>query len=181
MKAREHDPQRLDVERFASDAGSLQGDWPLRALERLVGSTCPDAPPGAQDRVAWQVRGEHRRAAGQGQTWLRLSLDATVNLTCQRCLAPVATPLVVDRWFRFVAGEAEAAVLDEDLEEDVLASTRSLDLLQLAEDELLLALPLVPRHEVCPVPLSAPTLEIAVDEAAAHPFAVLAGLKPDRH
>jgi uncharacterized protein len=35
----------------------------------------------------------------------------------------------------------------------VLALEPALDLKELVEDELLLALPLVPRHEVCPEPL----------------------------
>ena len=105
--------------------------------------------------MAWQAVGERRRryAAAESRAWLQLTLDTDVKLTCQRCLGPVETPLKVERWFQFVAGEEQAAQLDADSEEDVLASTRSLDLHQLAEDELLLALPLVPRHEVCPQPL----------------------------
>jgi uncharacterized protein len=64
----------------------------------------------------------------------------------------------------------------------VMASTRSLDLHQLAEDELLLALPLVPRHEACPQPLPPPAVHPPADsDAATHPFAALATLKRGVH
>ncbi len=54
----------------------------------------------------------------------------------------------------FVAGgEEAAAALDAESDDDVLALESSLDLHALVEDELLLALPLVPRHDECPEPL----------------------------
>ena len=70
---------------------------------------------------------------------------------------------------------------DEDSDEDVLALTPSLDLLPLVEDELILALPLVPRHEACPQPLamSAGEDELAADEDGEHAFAGLASLLRD--
>ena len=65
----------------------------------------------------------------------------------------------------------------DDSEDDVLALTRALDLRELVEDELLLALPIVPRHEVCPEPLPQPADDAAPAEPAPHPFAALAALK----
>jgi uncharacterized protein len=63
----------------------------------------------------------------------------------------------------------------------VLALTRHLDALELVEDELLLSLPLVPRHEVCPQPLPVTTAELPEDEDGdeerPNPFAALAALK----
>ena len=87
-------------------------------------------------------------------------------------------PLRVDRRIFFVEGEDAAAALDAESEDDVLALTPALDLPELIEDELLLALPLVPRHEVCPEPL--PRAFVEDDPAttpADHPFAALAALK----
>ena len=100
-------------------------------------------------------------------------------LVCQRCLGPVEAVLDADRSFLFVAGEDAAAALDADSEDDVLALTRSLDLRELVEDELLLALPLVPRHEECPEPLEVPPDADAPVEEKKNPFAVLAALKRD--
>jgi uncharacterized protein len=183
MRARNDDPRKLDVERFATDAGRLQGQWPLVGMYRLVNACHTDAPPSAADHVDWQAAGERRgRGAGGSHAWLHLKVDAHVKLTCQRCLAAVEVPLHVERWFHFVAGEQQAAQLDAESEEDVLASTRSLDLHQLVEDELVLALPLVPRHEVCPQPLLPVGAETPVEDAAApNPFAALAVLKRGVH
>jgi uncharacterized protein len=122
---------------------------------------------------------------GTAEIRLQLQARATVWQTCQRCLEPVAETLDIDRSLRFVAGEDEAARLDEDSEEDVLALTRTLDLVSLVEDELILALPLVPRHEACPNPLEMPRSDtepgrtVAPGHAPAeeHPFAVLKALK----
>jgi len=59
----------------------------------------------------------------------------------------------------------------------VLAITRALDLRDLIEDELLLAMPIVPRHEVCPEPLVAAAGDDGLVEDKPNPFAALAGLK----
>jgi len=61
----------------------------------------------------------------------------------------------------------------------VLALLPSLDLRALVEDELILALPLIPRHDTCPLPLpmSAGSAELAADGPPAHPFAALAALR----
>lgn len=115
---------------------------------------------------------------GEPQVWLHLKADTCVQLECQRCLSPVQVAVHAERSFLFVQGEEAAADLDEESEDDVLALTRALDLRSLVEDELLLALPLVPRHEVCPEPLPLPAKDAALDsDEKPNPFAVLASLK----
>jgi uncharacterized protein len=87
-------------------------------------------------------------------------------------------PLVVDRWFHFVGDEDEAAHLDAHSEDDVLAASSRFDLLELLEDELILALPIVPRHDRCPHPLPSGTEAPTTDEELApNPFAALAALR----
>jgi len=177
MPARAFDPSRLDVAAFAAEGGSLEGRVPVRSLQRLYESTSPEAPPDEGDEVVWQARGESRATGGGGvETWLRVNASANVALTCQRCLAPLQVPLDVDRRILFVAGEGAAAQLDAEREEDVLALSRALDLRELIEDELLLAEPLVPLHDVCPEPLPFPNEE-PDGELEEHPFAALAALK----
>lgn len=179
MKPREFDPLHLDVAALAEQGARLAGSWPLASLPRLAASAHAEAAPGPGDEVAWSVRGERRaRVAAPAEIWLHFQLRTRLRLECQRCLRPVETVVEADRALRFVAGEDQAAALDVESEEDVLALTRSLDLRELAEDELLLALPLVPRHEICPEPLllsSEPSQE-AADERP-NPFAVLKALK----
>ena len=178
----QHDPLRLDVAAFAADAAGLAGDWPGPTLARLAELQAPPqdlAWPG----VVWAAQGERRAVpAGEAELWLSLQVDTAVWLTCQRCLQPYRLPLALDRRLRFVRGEAQAEALDAESEDDVLALSRSLDLRELIEDELLLALPLVPRHEVCPQPLPVP-ITVESDEPPEeaperpNPFAALQGLK----
>ena len=176
------DPRRFDVAAATAQGATLQGRWPLADLRRLADDHPPDAAPPAGD-VAWNVHAYQRPVAGGApELWLHLGAQADVVRACQRCLQPFALPLAVDRRFRFVAGEDQAAALDADSDDDVLALEPRIDLRELVEDELLLALPLVPRHGVCPDPLPARAGEVADDDRE-HPFAALAALKPagDRH
>lgn len=173
MSAATFDPHRLELHRFAESGGRLEGTWPAATFERLAA----DAPPTGD--VHWAAWGELKPVAGGApETWLSLEATATVRLECQRCLQAMAQPLAVERRFRFVADEAEAARLDEESEDDVLAlpPRGRLDLLPLVEDELILALPIVPRHDTCPEPLALPADE-AEEAAPEHPFAALAALK----
>ena len=176
MKARAFDPARLDVAAFAEQAGELAGQWPLKELERLAGSAHEDCPPG-DTPVEWQLRGELRKMrGGPPQVWLHLAARTHVDLVCQRCLQPLPTDIAGARSFQFVPGENDAAELDAASEDDVLALTRALDARTLVEDELLLSLPLVPRHPACPMPSTLAAGEPLGDEQP-HPFAALAALK----
>lgn len=178
MSKRSSDPRRLDVQAFAEAAATLSGEWPLFSLGRLAEAAEGRNADDAATLVTWQVHGETRRiGAGSPQTWLHLQAQCPIDLICQRCLNPVRLDVQAKRSFLFVVGEQAAAELDESSEDDVLALTRSLDLQELVEDELLLSLPLVPKHDVCPEPLAANGGDA---EAPAHPFAVLATLKPRR-
>ena len=181
MSKRPTDPRRLDVAAFAEGAGRIEGEWPLSALPRLAESADGRSADDADAPVTWRVRGEARKVnAAPAQAWLHLDAAAQVALLCQRCLNPVRVNVVAQRSFRFVHDEEAAAELDEHSEDDVLVLTRALDVQDLVEDELLLGLPLVPKHTVCPQPLPAP--DGAGDEPAdrPHPFAALASLKGRR-
>jgi uncharacterized protein len=176
MKDRPLDPRALDVAALCRDGGRVEGSTALAALPRLSASVLADADGGAA-QVQWSAEGHTRaKLAVSPELWLDLTAAVPVRLECQRCLQPLAWPLAVDRRLRFVRGEQEAARLDEELEEDVLELEPRLNLLALIEDELILALPLVPRHEQCPQPLPAPPVADGASEAE-HPFAALARLR----
>jgi uncharacterized protein len=171
----------LDVRAFAQAAGQVAARDPLRKYERLMQET---EGLGGDSLVNWAATGELRPVpGGPDQVWLRLKIDATVPLTCQRCLGPVDVALAVDRAFRFVADEETAAAQDDDCEEDLLAISHDFDLAGLVEDEMLMALPLVPMHETCPIHVKLAVADEAFGtEATAkpNPFAVLARLKGDK-
>ena len=192
------DPLRLHVAHFAADAQRAEGDWAIAELPRLADSECPldagsplkvkaDVPQGptraSSDltrRVRWRALGSTREVGGQAQVWLHLLAEADVVLQCQRCLQPLNEPVRVDRHFRFVADEETAAALDDEIEDEVLALPRTLDLRELVEDEMLLALPLVPRHAVCPQQVPMQFGDVDVVEEKANPFASLASLRKDK-
>lgn len=171
-------PRHLDVRAFAQAGATLEGEDLLSEHERLLAET---GGQGADRPVRWVARGQLQTdASGQGRVWLHLQAGVTLPLTCQRCLGPADITLQVERAFRFVATEAQAESEDEASEEDVLVLSRDFDLAALVEDELLMALPLVPRHEVCPteVRLAVQDADFETAQAAKpQPFAVLAGLK----
>jgi uncharacterized protein len=182
MNARSFDARRLDVAAFAEQQGELAGELPLAQFQRLTDFAAPEVPPGPGDLVRWQAQGESRAVRGRStapQAWLHLQVDTALSMTCQRCLQPLAVTLSVVRDLRFVEGEEAAAAEDAESEDDVLALTPNLNLHTLMEDELVLALPWVPRHEACPEPLVAPvTPEEAALQAEPHPFqAALARVK----
>ncbi|MFO1337537.1 MAG: DUF177 domain-containing protein [Burkholderiaceae bacterium] len=184
MSAKPIDPLRLDVAALAAAGGEFGGEWALATMGRLADSVLGTEPAG--EAIHWQAEGKQRPVTGgEPEVWLHLTAQACVNMRCQRCLNPVAVPLDLDRWIRFVRDADQAEALDAELEDDVLELQRHMDLRELVEDELLLALPLVPRHDRCPVPLSSSAGhgdgdgEAAEGEAPVrpHPFAALAQLK----
>lgn len=173
-------PRRLDARAFAQAGAAIDGLLPVAELPRLVADLHEDIDPATVPAVAWQAHGEWREgAAGQGAApWMHLQARAVLPLACQRCLGPVDTEVLVDRWFRFVADEAAAEAEDDDCDEDLLALDPRPDLIAVLEDELLMSLPLVPMHEHCPDPSTRSA--IAADPPAPerpHPFAALAALK----
>jgi uncharacterized protein len=176
--AKDFDPRRLDVQRFAEEAGELHETNALSQFPRLRAETV-DASPDVQ--VHWHARGEmHNPRHVSPEVWLHLEADAILPLVCQRCLTPVDMPVAIERSFRFVADEATAAAQDDDAEEDLLAMSRSFDLLELVEDELLMDMPVAPRHEACPEPVKMSAVDAGFEEAGAekeNPFAVLGRLK----
>jgi uncharacterized protein len=177
MGAPVFDPTRLDLQSFVAHAGELDGRWPLAHFERLADSAAPEHRPGGADEVVWRARGVQVASRdGIPEIWLHLEASTTIWLECRRCLEPVEVPLRVETRLRFVRGEDAAAELDADSDYDVLPLTRSLDLRVLLEDELLLSLPVLPAHEMCPNPLPAVFGE-ADGEAQPGAFAALADLK----
>ncbi len=180
MSSRPFDPTRLDVEAFAAEGAELDGRWPVTGFARVCESAAVECPPTDADSVFWRVRGERVPVrGGEYETWLHLSAETALALQCQRCLGPVQVPLAMQPRFRFVHGEDAAAALDAVSDDDVLAMSRALDLRELVEDELLLAMPLVPLHENCPAPLPLAPEEPDAGERE-NPFAALAGWKADR-
>ena len=195
MKPRQYLPRKMDIGAFIDTEAPLEGSSSLADLPRLAESVPPEVALDTVEPVSWQAQGRLLpQRVGEPQRWLDLSAHAMLPWVCQRCLQPVVLPVDIERTLRFVADESLAAELDADMEDDVLVTSRSFDLLDLVEDELIMASPLVPRHDECPQPpkmsVSDPGVEdenepvdASVEGDASeggrrkNPFAVLAQLK----
>ena len=169
---------RLNIKAFAQDGETLSLDTPLQKMERLAQETQGLQP---ESRVQWKAVAELRERTGpEADIWLHLTAKTVVPLTCQRCMLPLLTPLEVDRWYRFVASEDIAMAEDDQSEEDLLVMEPQFDVVSLLEDELLMALPLVPMHDVCPTAAHASLEGPAAPDLPSeklNPFAVLSQLK----
>lgn len=170
-------PPKLDVKQAGLTALQLAGQDVLLNYERLMHET---NGLGAENALSWSVRSELKPdSAGLPQVWMHLTVDVSLPLTCQRCLGPVDERIQIERDFRFVETEAQAELEDDESLEDILVASQDFDLAGLIEDEILLDLPVVPRHDVCPVnlKLAVADADFAEPSEKPHPFAVLAGLK----
>lgn len=167
-------PSHIDPRKLADRGNTLEGDWPLKQFERLCEQLVSDAG-NVHARFEFG-RDEQRMIVMRGK------LDVEVQMVCQRCLEPAILP---------VHSEFIYAVLKEGASLDGLpkgydaleVGEEPLDLIAVVEDELLLALPIVPAHDPdkCQHPAGfAAAPEPSVNEVSrSNPFDVLAQLKRD--
>jgi uncharacterized protein len=149
------------------EAGQLQAEQ----LHRLPSSVLKLSGP-----LHWHLLGRHETLAdGSRPLRMDLELNGEVELQCVRCLQPTKFSLSAQREYLVVADEHLADSLDVDTEEyDVIAGSKTFDLLELIEDEALLALPSFATHEQCELPAKAEA-GIAIEKP--NPFAMLSKLK----
>ncbi len=162
--------QPLDVDRLSRGEAEIDFDVPLTELPRL------------RSRVAGiggTVRGTARLGRNSRFAVADVSLAGTAMLQCQRCMQAMELAIDCTSHVALITAEADAAEVPEQLE-PVLAREGRISAAELVEEELLLALPIVPLHEQlrdCAVPASAP---LVADEAPEHvsqrPFEGLAEL-----
>jgi uncharacterized protein len=128
----------IDSLQFARAARELRGRVGLAQMTRLAGMQCSTE---GLDFHLWGGK------ASNGRHCLRVSVRGNVQLQCQRCLDPLPVAISLDVELQIAESLREIAAADDDIDR-VLAS-RSLDIGQLIEDEVILALPMSPRHETC--------------------------------
>ncbi|HWX10773.1 MAG TPA: DUF177 domain-containing protein [Trinickia sp.] len=148
-------PHELDVFEFARSGRQAAGCVRVVQMPRMLAEVPVDAPE--RDTVfTWQAEGSTQPelqddGSEAAQPYLRLAVHGFAWLECQRCLAPYEQTFDIDATYRLVLTEEEADEypLDED-ELEVIVGSRQFNLVELIEEELLLSVPLVPKHEVCP-------------------------------
>jgi uncharacterized protein len=133
-------PAAIDGLAFARSAAVLQGRLGMESLPRLAQSGCSVS---ALDFVLTGEINEH------GKPGLRLVVDGSMRLLCQRCLDSLEWPLHLAVRLELAASDAEIAAVDGGDDIDRVVAGREMSVAALVEDEVLLALPMVPKHERC--------------------------------
>jgi uncharacterized protein len=163
-------PESVDAWRMVQARRSFQGSLPLASLTRLRGSLA--ASDGAVDFDLEFGKDD------LGVAHLRVRADASLSLTCQRTLEVFRLPVHVDARLGLIAQEADEAALPGGYEPLLLTTDGAVHLADVVEDELILALPVVPVKPGAEY--QEPAFAGAVQDTAKetkNPFAVLQDLK----
>ena|SRR5690606_15143761 len=165
-------PPHVDPRKLADRGAVLEGELPLESLPRLAEQMVDHA---GTVRVKLSFERDERRAVV-----VHCEFGVEAKMVCQRCLDVASLPIRGEYHYVVVAEGSEQVVPKgyDALE----VGEDPLDLLTLVEDELLLALPIVPVHdsEVCQQPAGHDEPEPSEDEVPrSNPFSVLAQLKRD--
>jgi len=169
-------PESVDPWRSADLQKCFTGRLVLSQFPRLASSLTS-----AEGTVCYSLqfkRVTRRRIAISG------TLTSQVSIECQRCMEDMDYPLDVSFELIVTAGPEEAKLLPDEVDSLVVFEEEGVNPLEILEDELILALPLVARHrlEECNV---GPEKMVVGDEIVVEtegveeesPFAVLAQLK----
>lgn len=158
----------LDAESLATAGSVIEREFRVADFARLADRLARSEGTATARLALARIEGV---AAG------KLSIRATAELTCQRCLAPVRRELESESRLAFVPSDEMPVPAEH---EAVACDPHRLDLAALVEDELLLALPLIARHaegEACALPLGTAAQEVKDEPAPTRrPFAGLKDL-----
>lgn len=158
-------PLEVDPRRLAERNALLEGWIKLADFTRLAAHLL------VSTGEVW-AQFEFGRDAGKYCT-VKGHIKADLPMQCQRCMGEMVLNVDIQTVFSPIADEKRLENLPAGYEPLALPLGEVISLPALVEDELLLSLPLVPKHDpaVCPVKLK------ASEDSQTQPFAVLANLK----
>ncbi len=151
----------IDSLAFAREERHLVGKLAVSDLPRLVDILADDS-----GLLSCHLSGGRNE---EGKLFLLLEVEGELRLKCQRCLEPLALPLDIES--RILLVPPGAPWPDEGLEDDSADAIEALaeqSVASLIEEEVLLALPVAPRHESCVLPAGSDS-----DILVVSPFATL--------
>ena len=168
-------PAYADTRKIFQQEENISGDLALERLPRFRKTLAND-----QGSVSLELKfslSDTKKRLIEG------SLQAQVNVFCQRCLKPLAIALADDIKLALVRDEEAALRLDAELD-PWICEDHKLDLAELVEEQLILCTPIVSYHDSgdCIKQRNFVAGAQASDEAAEkptkkNPFAVLQSLK----
>ena len=140
------EPKALrSIDLMVSQTYTGHGFLALDALPRVALEAATRSP---DDGFDWAVETFFDGVVGgEPRLKMNLSLKGQMHLICQRCMQPCLIEIEESRQFVFLANEAlaDAFPVEDDALEPLVASSQ-FDLLGAIEDEILLSLPLIPKH-----------------------------------
>lgn len=164
-------PLQADPRRFADRALTFTGVWPVSSLLRLV-ELLNDSDGEVQISLSFS-RDEQKLPV------VEMALSAQVNMLCQRCLDKVCLPVSGKYGYAVVRPGSDTSLLP-DAYDIIELGDEPLDVQTLVEEELLLCLPIVPRHPEgeCKHPEGYVEPELSGEDVKkSNPFSVLAQLR----
>jgi uncharacterized protein len=160
-------PDSVDFLKQVERSACFEGAWPVSDFSRLAEVVCSNQGE-VKARLKFGIRA--------GTNCLDGHVQADLELRCERCLESVKQHIESDFRFGLITSEDEADSLPKEFE-PLLASNYELSLLQLVEDEVLLSLPIVARHdEDCSEILQKHKDDDRVQQDTYKPFAALKDL-----
>lgn len=157
----------IDIAEFVRLGGALSGEVAVRDLPRLR-----DFVIMGDERLQYELRGA---LSPRLEAQITCIIRGLVALECQRCLAAFEHPVATNSTLVFVDDESKLPPMEEENESiDYVVAGAVLDVPGLLEDEIILALPIAPRHEAGDCKASA---QGQSGDDKSSPFAALARLK----
>lgn len=167
-------PESVDAWRSVAARCSFEGSLPVATLKRLC-----EALAGTAGDVHYRVDFGTDMI---GTQYVDVDVQAPLTLLCQRTLEPFVSPLTVQTRLGLIRHERDEAGLPPGCEPLLVAADGRLHPADVIEDELLLALPLVPVNPDSRLPdavLAEAEVDDAADEPRENPFAVLREMKKE--
>jgi uncharacterized protein len=133
----------IDSLDFAGNGLQISGEMQVAEMSRLL-----DVLEDPQGTLQYTVRGGTDK---QGNPLLDVNVTGSCRLRCQRCLGVMEHAIQIDTRL-LLRDQARLDALDSDVaggeeEFDSILADAHLDVLNLLEDEILLSLPIAPKHE----------------------------------
>lgn len=134
-------PKTIDPIRIAKQGRQFQGEFALNQCARL--QTISDQLD-QKASVVLELNVDHEAQI----PFIRGSIHASLNMICQRCNDAMHYPLNITFLLSPVLSEVQAENLPHKYE-PLIVRDETVALADLIEDEILLALPMVTKHERC--------------------------------
>lgn len=136
--------RRIDNLKFCRDRSVLSGSVRAEEFTRLALLDC------AFEEVGFELRGVMDK---DGRGRLHLAIFGNLGLTCQRCLGLLSWRLDANAQYVLASNPQDLDIAGED-EWDAIAIDRQMSVEDLIEDQIILEMPMIPRHEACDLPAS---------------------------